>query len=116
MSWIGRGNECVPGKPLGWSHHQEREEIRAHLRRRIWQFGFDHLASFRLEQRVSAIQARLHKNKPTYRERSAAFAAKARAIPDPVIFTAEELERIAEHFAGANDPLAQAIHTKARRA
>lgn len=118
MSWLGRGYESVPGKPFGWAWHQERDEIRAHLRRRLWRFlprdGIP--TSALLESRVSRIQERLHKNKPSYRDRQAAWLARQPKPLPAVRFTEEELARIAEHFAGANDPLAQAIYAKAVRA
>lgn len=115
MSWLGRGFEDVPGKPFGWAWHQERDEIRAHLRRRIWKFGLDGLAAMRLESRIDRIQARLHRHRPSYKERQAAWRARQRPAdpPRPEPFTAEELAHIAEHFEGANDPLAQSIWRKA---
>lgn len=39
--------------------------------------------------------------------------ALAEAKPRKVEFTKEELERLVEHFAGANDPVAQSILAKA---
>lgn len=105
-----------PGTPLGTAHHAERDRIRAHLRRRIWRFHFGPGISVahRLESRVGAIQRRLHKYDPTLRERQAIARAKA---PPPaatdVAFTWEELERLVEHFAGANDPVTAAIAAKA---
>lgn len=110
MSYLGRGLDDIAGKPFGWAWHQERDEIRAHLRQR----GFTGY----LEFRVSAIQNRLHRNRPTYAERCAARAA-ARPIyaPDPQIeFTLAELERLAEHFNGANDDIGQSIAAKVRKA
>lgn len=111
-SYLGRGLDPTPGKGLGYAWHRERNEIRAHLRRRVWRFGLDNLAAFRLEQRVDAIQRRIHRNKPTFRERSAAFAAR-QPVARREAFTPEELARIAEHFAGANDPIGQSILAKA---
>jgi hypothetical protein len=68
----------------------------------------------RLEFRVDAIQRRLHKYDPPLRVRQA--RAKA-AAPPPAgsseFLTWEELERLAEHFAGANDPIAISIGEKA---
>jgi hypothetical protein len=114
-SWLGRGLEPVPGKPLGWAWHQEREEIRAHLRRRMWRFlprnGL--AASTLLEFRVTAIQQRLHKYMPTYRQRHAEWVARQgqRTVMPPV-FTREELQHLRDHFAMANDPVGQAIYAK----
>jgi hypothetical protein len=111
--YLGRGNDRIPGKPFGYSHHMERDAIRAHLRKRLWKFGLDSFASFRLESRVSEIQRRLHKNKPTLRERQAAWRAKQ---PKPTganaFFTWEQLQFLAEHFAGANFPLAIEVAEK----
>lgn len=115
MSYLGRGLDDIPGRPFGWAFHKEREEIRAHLRRRIWRFGFDRLAAARLEGRINEIQARLHKNRPTYKERCAARAATRPAYVPPEEFTREELERLAELFAGANDPITASIGEKARK-
>lgn len=106
-----------PGKPFGWAHHEERDRIRAHLRRRIWKFGLDGKAAMRLEARVDAIQRRLHKYDLTLRERQAIAAAKR---PPPAgrseFLTWAELERLVEHFAGANDPTAASIGAKAASA
>jgi hypothetical protein len=114
-SWLGRGYESVPGKPFQWAWHQEREEIRAHLRRRAARFGADCLARARMEFRITAIQQRLHRNKPTFAERQAAWKAKWEAArPPSVAFTADELDRIAERFAGSNDETGMAIAAKAQ--
>jgi hypothetical protein len=106
------------GKPLGWAHHAERDLIRAHLRRRIWKFGLDGLAASRLEFRVTAIQQRLHKYDKTYRELQALYALqpKNNQPSKDDRFNREELERLIEHFEGANDPIGQAIATKAKAA
>lgn len=113
-SYLGRGYEDVPGKPFGWAWHQERDEIRRHLRRRAEAFGSDMLAPARLEMRVSRIQERLHRHKPTLAERQAAWRARQ---PKPtsarVIFSREELARLVELFAGGNDPLTLSIAEKA---
>lgn len=116
-SYLGRGYEDIPGKPFGWAWHRERDEIRAHLRKRLDRFGSDHLARARLEARVSRIQERLHKHKPTFAERQAAWRARQ---PKPtgahVLFTFDELERLAELFAAANDPVTASIGEKAAEA
>lgn len=116
-SWLGRGNEDVPGKPFGWAHNRERDEIEAHLISRGWDRN-----DFAFYFRVTRIQERLRRDQPTYRERQDAARARGERWvspppgPPPVIFTPEELAHIADHFAGANDPLAQAIWHKASRA
>lgn len=111
--WLGRGNEDVPGKPFGWAHNMERAAIRAHLRRRIWKFGLDGLAAARLEFRVTRIQERLRRDQPSFAERQAIWRARQPKPEPPVAFTADELEMIAGRFAGANDPVGQAIAAKA---
>jgi hypothetical protein len=66
---------------------------------------------------VTRIQQRLHRNKPTLRERQAAWHARQPKTPGASLsFTWEELERIAEHFAGANDPVTASIAAKAQEA
>lgn len=115
-TWLGRGWQDVPGKPFGWAWHMELEAIRQHLRRRVWKFGLDGLARFRMDQRAAAIQRRLHKsNCPTMRERQAIWKARsareAEQAPEP--FTADELDTILQRFAGANDPTGQAVAAKA---
>lgn len=120
-SWLGRGLDNAAGKPFGWAWHRERDEIREHLERRLgpvkprsWEWAMR-------EQRVTRIQERIHKHRPTYRQRQEAARARGEKWvspppgPPPVRFTDEELERIAEHFERANDPLAQSIWRKAAR-
>lgn len=116
MSWLGRGYENVPGKSFGWAFHEERREIRDHLKRRgRWVPGYG-------EFEVTRIQQRIHRHKPTYAERQAIARARGERWvspppgPPPVIFTGEELQHIAEHYAFANDPIGQAICAKAIRA
>lgn len=113
MSWIGRGLEDVPGRPFGWAWHQERDEIRAHLLRRPERFEGDGFAAMRLEFRVNAIQRRLHRNRPTMRERQAAARARQAPRPPALAFERVELERLAELFADANDPVTASIGRKA---
>jgi hypothetical protein len=117
-AWLGRGFEAVPGKPLGWAWHMELEAIRNHLRRRIWKFGLDGFARFRLDQRAQEIQRRLHRwNRPTMRERQAIWKAKQppRTTAN-VTFTLEELQHLTDLFEGANDPLSASIGEKAKAA
>jgi hypothetical protein len=107
------------GKPFGWAHHAERDHIRAHLARRrgpvephSWDF-------YHREQRVNAIQWRIHKYDKSFAQRSREWreAQELRAAlertGDDLALTWEELDRVAEHFAGANDPVAIAIGKKA---
>lgn len=107
--FLGKGMEATPGKPFGYAHVMERQAIREHLQARG-------LAGAELEFRVVRIQERLHRSKPTFRDRQAAWLARQPKSLPAVRFTEEELARIAEHFQGANDPVAQAIHMKAVRA
>jgi hypothetical protein len=104
------------GKPTGWAHHAEREIIRAHLRRRIWKFGLDELRSARLEFRVTAIQQRLHKYDHTFRQLQTLYALQPKNNQPSTDdrFNGDELERLIEHFEGANDPIGQSIATKAK--
>jgi DNA-binding LacI/PurR family transcriptional regulator len=97
--WVGRGHEVVPGKPFGWAHLQERRAIREHLIAR----GHDP-NGFAFPFRVVAIQDRIHKYKPTLRERQEAAPRPPRMRRDDE-FTREELEHLCELLAGANHPL-----------
>src|SRR5213592_1568440 len=115
VSYLGRGLEDLPGMPFGWAFHQERDEIRAHLRRRIWRFGLDQWRGMRLEQRVDQIQRRIHRNRPTYKERCEARAKARPPYVPPPEFSREELERLVELFAGGNDPVTASIAAKAER-
>lgn len=107
------------GKPFGWAHHAERDHIRQHLRRRIWKFGFDEFRSFRLEQRINEIQRRLHKYDESFAVRSRRWReqqeerCRREAKGATAEFTWEELDRLVEHFEGANDPVSAEIARKA---
>jgi site-specific DNA-cytosine methylase len=109
-----------PGEKFGTAHHRERDIIRAHLARRLgpveprsWDF-------FHREQRVNAIQSRLHRYDETFAVRSRRWANEQRlrcireAETAKAEFTWEELERMAEHFEGANDPISAEIGRKVR--
>ncbi len=108
--YLGRGYADVAGRPFGWAHNQEREAIRRHLRRRLWRFGLDDLRAARLEQRVTQIQRRLHREKPTMKERQARIKTVGLPSSD---FTADELRHIVDAWQFANDPLSAAIAVKA---
>ena len=116
---MGRGFEDVPGKPLGWAWNKEREEILAHLQRKLIhkhamvgaRKQWNTHRGLGLMWAVDRIQMRLHRSKPSMRERQARIRIERAA--QVVRFTVEELAMIAEHFAGANDPVAQAIWKKA---
>ncbi len=108
-SFLGRGMQSISGKPFGYAHNKERDEIRAHLIARGWD-----ATDFAFEFRVTEIQQRIHRYAPTMRQRQE--AARAKTIVQPSLeFTPEELQHIADHFCGANDPLAQSIYRKASR-
>lgn len=113
-SYLGRGHEDVPGRPFGWAHHAERDEIRARLREKgDYREGYDP----RLEFRVSRIQARLRRNRPTYAERQAAWRARQpRSTSASIRFEREELERLVDLFGEANDPVTAKIGAKAAEA
>lgn len=114
-SWLGRGLDPVPGKPTDWAWERERAEIRRHIHaklnhqyewvgaRRFWNThrgrGVDHA--------IDRIQMRLHRANPIMQERLRLQRLERAA--SGLRFSLEELEHIAEHFAGANDPVGQAI-------
>lgn len=65
---------------------------------------------FEISRRVEAN----HRNDPTLREMQAARPiAVVRSAQAEQRFTVEEMERLSQHFAGANDPVAQSILAKA---
>lgn len=119
--WAGRGFDQVPGKPDDWAWQRERDEIRRHIHaklkhryemvgaRRFWNThrgrGVDHA--------IDRIQMRIHRANPLMQERLRQQRLEQAAAG--VRFTAEELMHIAEHFAGANDPVGQAIAAKIQR-
>jgi hypothetical protein len=115
VSYLGRGLENTAGKPFGWAWHQERDEIREHLKRRgRYRPGWS-------EFEVTRIQQRLHRDKPTFRQRQEAARAAGETWvsptpkpPPPPSFTRDELERMVEHFAGSNDAVGASIASKAR--
>lgn len=107
----------APGKPTGWTHHRERDLIRKHLLKRLGPIGESGMDFARREQRVSRIQDRMHKYDKTFRELQTLYRSK---LPPRTgagaWFNVEELERLIDHFEGANDPVGQAIAEKARKA
>jgi hypothetical protein len=117
-AWLGRGWMDVGGKKFGWAWHMELEAIRNHLRRRVWKFGLDGMARFRMDQRAQEIQRRLHKwNAPTFKERQAIWKSRqAKPTTANVNFTQAELEHLVDLFDSANDPLSASIGEKAKAA
>lgn len=107
------------GKPFGWAHHAERDHIRKHLARRLGTVEPRSWDWIRREDRVSAIQRRLHKYDETFAVRSRRWAEEQRercrreAKGAKADFTWAELERLVEHFADANDPISAGIGAKA---
>lgn len=90
---------------FGYAAAIEKEEIERSLLRR----------GVPMPQRyfeIERIYQERHANDPSYAERSAAF--RARQAPPSPSFTAEELQHMMEHFAGANDPIAASIAEKAK--
>lgn len=120
--WVGRGLDNVPGRPFGWAWNMERQAIREHLLARGWEPTGEHAERFRdhlVESRVSAIQQRIHRYRPTLRERQLAARAAANLTTTGLVqdvFTPDELRAILDRFQGANDPLGQSILAKASRA
>jgi hypothetical protein len=101
--------EPVAGKPFGWAHNMEARAIRDHLISKgrdpnSIEHCFD----------ISKISMRLARD---YLRRKPKIGARVRiaAKRESNEFSMEELERLIEHFAGANDPVAQSILEKARR-
>ncbi len=107
---MARTPEDIPlHRKLGYDHHRERDAIRAHLVRR----GHDpHTLAF--EFRVTRIQDRIHRNKPTMRQRQQLWREKQPAPTKAVALTPEEIAYLVEVFEAANHPLAQSIYAKAR--
>jgi hypothetical protein len=100
-------------RKLGYDYANERARIRAHLIRR----GHDPKA-LAFEFRITRIQERIHKYKPTLRQRQEAARARGEkwvtsGKPPLPGLTTEEWQYLAEHFEGANHPLAQSIQAKA---
>jgi hypothetical protein len=100
-------------RKLGFAHHEQRARIREHLIRRGWS-----PSDIAFEFRVTRIQDRIAKYKPTFRQRQEAARANGEKwvpsdkppLPD---LTTEEWQYLAEQLAGANHPLAQSIQAKA---
>lgn len=96
-------------RKLGYEHHREREAIRAHLVRR----GHDpHSLAF--EFRVTRIQDRIHRYKPSMRERQRQWREQQQKSSPAFDLTSEEIKYLREVFEAANHPIAQSIYSKAR--
>jgi hypothetical protein len=108
-----------PGKPFGYAYLEETTRIEDHVRRRM---GYPRLDDPQLRARVDRIRYRLHKYDETFAVRSKRWAEEQRerwrreCNRMDVTLEREELERLIEHFEGANDPIGQAIATKAKAA
>lgn len=109
-----------PGEKFGTAHHRERDLIRAHLAKRHGPVDPHSWDYFHREQRVNAIQRRLHRYDETFAVRSRRWGEEQRlrcareAVSATAEFTWEELERLIEHFDGANDPISAEIGRKVR--
>lgn len=88
----------------------EKRAIRDHLIRR----GYDP-DSAALYFRIEKIRQRLHRDKPTFKERQKTWLAKQpRPAGSGLDLTWEELEHLANLFAQANHPLSASIGAKAK--
>lgn len=107
-----RGPDEVPiHLKFGYAHHAERLRIREHLFRRGRfaemkdQRNGKWLYSFPVESRITQIQQRIHRHKKSMADRQAERRAN---MPPPsgagVFLTFAQIERLIDHFAGANDP------------
>lgn len=100
-------------RKLGYEHAVERARIREHLIRRGWS-----PSDLAFEFRITRIQERIAKYKPTFRQRQEAARARGEKWvtsdkPPLPGLTVEEWKFLADHFEGANHPLAQSIQSKA---
>lgn len=104
-----RDREQAGVHKFGYACAVEKSEIASALRADGW-------TGIALHFEIDRVYLERHKNRPSLRQRQDFWRAFADP-PKPVlpVFTPEELARIAEHFAGANDALAQTIHAKAAR-
>lgn len=95
-------------RSIGYWRMVEERMILAELAAEGWTGGD---VSFEVSRRM----IENHKNDPSLRERQEHHrqASPARPAAIRTAFTVEELERLLQHFAGANDPVAQSIHAKA---
>jgi hypothetical protein len=107
--WITRAYDDVPGKPFGWAYYRAMDELRAHLRMRHPNLDSGVLGPAKLDARARRILERIHKNRPTYAERSRRTFEAPRVRP---FLTDEELRHLADLFDGANDPLSASIAAK----
>jgi len=100
-----------PGRPFGYAHVMERTKIEDHLIRKS---GYK-LKSSDVYFRVVRIQERIHKYDETFATRSRRWRKeqeariKAERAGVGTWLTWEQLERLVEHFAGANDPVSAGI-------
>lgn len=91
----------------------ERRAIADHVQRRLIR-ACRTCSAATLEARVTAIQERIHRNRPSMRQRQAVRAAAAPQEPLGLAFTRAELRHMADLFERANDPTSAAIGRKAR--
>ncbi len=96
---------------VGYWRLVEERMIRAQLEKEGWESDWKdgRLIYFEISNRI----AQNHRNDVTFREQQELLRKYRPAKPGSVAFTEEEFERLAEHFAGANDPVSQSILIKA---
>lgn len=100
---------------IGYWRSVEKRMIRAQLAKEGWvgDWKDDKYIEFEISRRI----VENHANDLTLREQQAAVRRQRPATVQPSNkFTEEEFERLAEHFAGANDPVSQSILAKAIQA
>lgn len=104
------------GRPFGSAWLEEKTKIEDHVLRRI-RYRLP-VNDMRVQDRVRRIQDRLHKYDETFAVRSRRWREEQertwRDRGGPIEFNRQELERLAEHFEGANDPVSAEIGRKAR--
>ncbi len=98
---------------LGYWHMVEERMVRAELEAEGWTppdpgfLGIDDrtLTDFEVIRRIGEN----HRGDATYREISAALASRSRRAERPPAFTREQLARLVELHAGANDPVTAGV-------
>lgn len=111
---VSDGPSSRPQMPDAQRFGYEVEREKAQIR---WEMAGLAMEPIRLHFAVEAEYLRRHKDDPTYREISERRhrAERAETPTHGVQFTVAELEFLAAHFDGANDPTAADILAKVRR-
>jgi hypothetical protein len=108
------------GEKFGTAHHRQKDQIRAHLAKRLGPVRPNTWEFFHREQRVNKIFYRLHKYDEPFSVRFRRWAeqqterCRREATGASAEFTWDELERLIEHFGQANDPISASIGAKAK--